>query len=126
MAEAVHIGKAATLAGVSADTIRFYQELGLIKSAGRSAGGYRLFEGEQIRDHICATCPGIGVLSDRSQRTAGVTTRAPRLFRGTIHTQTQGRGCAAEDQQPLPAGSRACRRVTQVQSRTASPTGNQA
>jgi len=87
MAEAVHIGKAATLAGVSADTIRFYQELGLIKSAGRSAGGYRLFEGEQIRDHICATCPGIGVLSDRSQRTAGVTTKAPRLFRGTIHTQ---------------------------------------
>ena len=66
MAEAVHIGKAATLAGVSADTIRFYQELGLIKSAGRSAGGYRLFEGEQIRDHICATCPGIGVFSDRS------------------------------------------------------------
>lgn len=50
MAEAVHIGKAAKLAGVSVDTIRFYQKLGLIKSAGRSAGGYRLFEGEQIRD----------------------------------------------------------------------------
>jgi DNA-binding transcriptional MerR regulator len=32
------------------DTIRFYQRLGLIKSAGRSAGGYRLFDGEQIRD----------------------------------------------------------------------------
>jgi DNA-binding transcriptional MerR regulator len=32
------------------DTIRFYQKLGLIKSAGRSAGGYRLFGGEQIRD----------------------------------------------------------------------------
>src|SRR5713226_8077676 len=50
MAEAVHIGKAAKLAGVSVDTIRFYQRLGLIKSAGRSAGGYRLFDGEQIRD----------------------------------------------------------------------------
>src|SRR6266478_4045352 len=125
MAEAVHIGKAATLAGVSADTIRFYQELGLIKSAGRSAGGYRLFEGEQIRDHICATCPGIGVLSDRSQncwRYDKSTTVVPRYN----PYSTQGRGCAAEDQQPLPAGSRACRRVTQVQSRTASPTGNQA
>ena len=50
MAGAVHIGKAAKLAGVSVDTIRFYQKLGLIKSAGRSAGGYRLFDEEQIRD----------------------------------------------------------------------------
>jgi DNA-binding transcriptional MerR regulator len=50
MVGVVHIGKAAKLAGVSVDTIRFYQRLGLIKSAGRSAGGYRLFDGEQIRD----------------------------------------------------------------------------
>ena len=50
MAETVHIGKAAKVAGVSVDTIRFYQKLGLVKSAGRSAGGYRLFDGEQIRD----------------------------------------------------------------------------
>jgi MerR family copper efflux transcriptional regulator len=50
MAEAVHIGKAAKLAGVSVETIRFYQKLGLINGAGRSAGGYRLFEGDQIRD----------------------------------------------------------------------------
>jgi DNA-binding transcriptional MerR regulator len=50
MAEVVHIGKAARLAGVSVDTIRFYQKLGLTKSATRSAGGYRLFSGEQIRD----------------------------------------------------------------------------
>ena len=49
MAEAVHIGKAAKLAGVSADTIRFYQKLRLIESATRSMGGYRLFDGEQIR-----------------------------------------------------------------------------
>ena|ERR1700723_1234775 len=50
MTEAVHIGKAAKFAGVSVDTIRFYQKLGLIKSATRSAGGYRLFDGEQIGD----------------------------------------------------------------------------
>jgi len=50
MAEALHIGKAAKLAGVSVDTIRFYQKLGLTQSASRSAGGYRLFDGEQIRD----------------------------------------------------------------------------
>jgi DNA-binding transcriptional MerR regulator len=50
MADVVHIGKAAKRAGVSVDTIRFYQKLGLIKSANRSAVGYRLFDGEQIRD----------------------------------------------------------------------------
>lgn len=55
MSEAVHIGKAAKVAGVSVDTIRFYQKLGLIKGAGRSVGGYRLFEGEQIRDLIFVT-----------------------------------------------------------------------
>jgi len=50
MTGTVHIGGAAKLAGVSVDTIRFYQELGLIKSVRRSASGYRLFDGEQIRD----------------------------------------------------------------------------
>ena len=50
MTGTVHIGETAKLVGISVDTIRFYQELGLIKSAGRSAGGYRLFDGEQIRD----------------------------------------------------------------------------
>jgi MerR family copper efflux transcriptional regulator len=50
MMVAVHIGKAAKSAGVTVDTIRFYQKLGLINSAGRSVGGYRLFDEEQIRD----------------------------------------------------------------------------
>jgi DNA-binding transcriptional MerR regulator len=38
MGDAVHIGKAAKLAGVSVDTIRFYQKLGLVKNASRTAG----------------------------------------------------------------------------------------
>jgi DNA-binding transcriptional MerR regulator len=49
MAEAVHIGEAARLAGTSVDTIRFYQKLGLLETP-RSASGYRLFNGEEIRD----------------------------------------------------------------------------
>src|SRR5207245_9372856 len=53
MTEAVHIGKAGKLAGGSVDTIRCYQKLGLIKSASRSAGGYRLFVGEQICELKC-------------------------------------------------------------------------
>ena len=38
------------MAGVSVDTIRFYQKLGLTKRATRSVGGYRLFDREQISD----------------------------------------------------------------------------
>src|SRR5260370_3506276 len=50
MAEVIHIGEAAKLAGVSVDTVRFYQKLGVIQSATRSAGGYRLFTAEQIHE----------------------------------------------------------------------------
>jgi DNA-binding transcriptional MerR regulator len=50
VAETVHIGKAAKLAGVSVDTIRFYQRLGVIKGATRTAGGYRLFNAAQISE----------------------------------------------------------------------------
>lgn len=50
MAETIHIGAAAKLAGVSIDTVRFYQKLGLIHVPVRSAGGYRLFDQEQIHN----------------------------------------------------------------------------
>ena len=50
MADAVQIGQAAKQAGMSVDTIRFYQKVGLIAATPRSTGGYRLFSGEQIRD----------------------------------------------------------------------------
>lgn len=50
MAEAVHIGEAAKLAGVSVDTVRFYQKLGLVQVPSRTTGGYRLFEEDQIHN----------------------------------------------------------------------------
>lgn len=46
----IHIGEAGKLAGMSVDTIRFYQKQGLIAPAPRSAGGYRLFTEELIRN----------------------------------------------------------------------------
>lgn len=46
----IHIGEAGKLAGVSVDAIRFYQRQGLIPAPPRSAGGYRLFSNEQVRD----------------------------------------------------------------------------
>src|SRR6266436_5992028 len=50
MSDAAHIGQSAKLAGMSVDTIRFYQKLGLMPNTARSTGGYRLLDGEQIRD----------------------------------------------------------------------------
>lgn len=50
MAETVHIGEAAKLAGVSVDTVRFYQKLGLVHVPTRSTGGYRLFDQDQIHN----------------------------------------------------------------------------
>jgi DNA-binding transcriptional MerR regulator len=39
----LRVGELAARAGVSADSIRHYERLGLLPSAGRTDGGYRLF-----------------------------------------------------------------------------------
>lgn len=43
------IGKVAEQAQVSSDSIRFYEREGLIKPAGKSESGYRLYTDEAIR-----------------------------------------------------------------------------
>ena len=43
------IGKLAALADISADTLRYYEEEGLISPADRSASGYRLYDQESAR-----------------------------------------------------------------------------
>lgn len=45
----IKIGEAARLAGLSIDTIRFYQREGLLKQPPRTEGGFRLFGSEEIR-----------------------------------------------------------------------------
>jgi len=50
MAKTVQIGEAAKLAGISVDTVRFYQKLGLVDVPTRSTGGYRLFDEDQIHN----------------------------------------------------------------------------
>ena len=43
------IGKVATLAGVSPDTLRYYEKERLIQPAAKSAAGYRLYNDEAVR-----------------------------------------------------------------------------
>ena len=50
MAGVAQIGEVAKVTGLSVDTIRFYQKLGLVKGAQRSANGYRAFGDEQVHD----------------------------------------------------------------------------
>jgi Zn(II)-responsive transcriptional regulator len=43
------IGKVAQLAGVSADTLRYYEKKGLIAPTSKTAAGYRLYESDAVR-----------------------------------------------------------------------------
>ena len=44
----LQIGEVAALAGVSIDTVRFYERLRLLQRPSRSKGGYRLFTSETV------------------------------------------------------------------------------
>jgi DNA-binding transcriptional MerR regulator len=43
------IGKLAELSGVSTDTLRYYEKMRLIKAAGRTASGYRVYDSDAER-----------------------------------------------------------------------------
>lgn len=43
------IGKVARMAGVSADTLRFYETEGLLAPASKTAAGYRLYDNDAVR-----------------------------------------------------------------------------
>ncbi len=43
------IGKLAELGGISADTLRYYEKMGLIKAESRSSSGYRQYGEDSVR-----------------------------------------------------------------------------
>src|SRR5881409_3876153 len=92
MREAIHIGKATTLAGVSVDTIRFYQKLGLITSTSHSPGGYRLFDREQIHELKFVRAQELGFSLTEVKELLAFRAKASRLLRRAIHAQAQAGG----------------------------------
>lgn len=46
------IGEAATVSGLSAKTIRYYEDIGLIGPAARTAGGYRAYSENDVQTLI--------------------------------------------------------------------------
>ena len=46
--EAVTIGEASRLSGVSAKMIRHYEAIGLVPAAGRETSGYRMYRAEDV------------------------------------------------------------------------------
>lgn len=56
------IGVVAEESGVSIKTIRYYEELGLLKPSGRTAGGFRLFDCSVLqRLHFIKRAQGLGL-----------------------------------------------------------------
>jgi len=45
----MRIGELAASAGVSVETVRYYERLGLIPRARRTGGGYRVYSGDDLR-----------------------------------------------------------------------------
>jgi DNA-binding transcriptional MerR regulator len=43
------IGKLASATGTKVETIRYYEQIGLLAAPARSAGNYRTYEGEHLR-----------------------------------------------------------------------------
>ena len=43
------IGKLAEMTGVSADTLRYYEKMGLLEGTPRSQAGYRLYDQDAVR-----------------------------------------------------------------------------
>lgn len=48
MTETMHIGKLAERAGTTRRTVRYYEEMGLIKPCHRTSGGFRCYSNKQL------------------------------------------------------------------------------
>ena len=57
----LRIGAVARLAGVSIDTVRYYERRGLLRPAGRLPSGYRLYTDAVARIRLARQLQGLGM-----------------------------------------------------------------
>ena len=85
----MNIGHAALYSGVSAKTIRYYESIGLIAEASRTAGGYRTYSDKDVQTlrfihhsrNLGFSVKGVGMLLDlwRDQKRASADVKAMAL-----------------------------------------------
>ncbi len=64
----LQIGQLAKLSGVSGDTLRFYEKVGLLTPASRSDSGYRLYDSDAVsRVHFIMKGKRIGLTLEEIQ-----------------------------------------------------------
>ncbi|MBE1277594.1 Zn(2+)-responsive transcriptional regulator [Enterovibrio baiacu] len=64
----LQIGQLAKRAGVSGDTLRFYEKVGLLQPASRSESGYRLYDEDAVsRIHFILKAKRIGLTLEEIQ-----------------------------------------------------------
>ncbi len=84
------IGQLAKAAGVTTPTIRYYEEIGLLPPAGRSAAGQRIYEKRDLeRLTFIRRCRDFGFSIDQVRVLAGLSTSADqdcRAVRDMAHT----------------------------------------
>ena len=78
----MNIGQAATASGVSAKMLRYYESIGLIPAAGRSASGYRIYGDREVETlRFIRRARDFGIPMDRVKLLVGLwkdTTRPSR------------------------------------------------
>ncbi len=68
------IGQVATRTGLSVPTIRYYEEIGLVRQAGRREGGHRIYgAGELRRLTFIAHCRDLGFTIEQTRSLLAVT-----------------------------------------------------
>jgi len=68
------IGEASARTGLSVPTIRYYEEIGLVRQAGRSRGGHRCYgSGELDRLNFIARCRDLGFTIEQTRSLLAVT-----------------------------------------------------
>lgn len=103
----MNIGEAAALSGLPAKTIRYYEEIGLVRPAVRAANGYRAYAERDVRILMFlhrARC------SASASRTAGNSSPSTRTAADQVPMSRRSRSAGSATSTARSPNSRPCGR----------------